>query len=431
MRWFVICMVGIGAGIQYTMRVDLSVAMTLMPKRYGWGGAWDGPLLSSFFVGYMIGNPLGALAARRFGGKRVLGFCVLGTGTLNFLIPIVARSPALICAVRVLSGLVQAATFPSCYHLLSVWALDSETSRAVACLHALGDTGGSLVGFLACNSIVGIAPPLPRLLPGIGGLHLVFWVWSALAWAWTCAWACCVPEKERARLDSASASGGGDGSGGDSSTSGGSTADCAAPPARAQWTSLLFNRSLASLYTVHFAGNFLAYCLLTELPLFLKSDGADPAVTQLATTVRATPSALLLRLLLSLSRARPHAVLSLKARSTRTLTDTDLATTIPAVLAVAIRPQHYGDAPRLATRRLHDRTRRQPHHCPAPLPVRGHHRLVGRAPRRRLCPAPRLDCRRVDWSDVWDVWLCCRRMYATATATRHRHSTATPAELHA
>ena len=112
MRWFVICMVGIGAGIQYTMRVDLSVAMTLMPKRYGWGGAWDGPLLSSFFVGYMIGNPLGALAARRFGGKRVLGFCVLGTGTLNFLIPIAARSPLAVCVLRVFIGLAQSGTFP-------------------------------------------------------------------------------------------------------------------------------------------------------------------------------------------------------------------------------------------------------------------------------------------------------------------------------
>ena len=66
-------MVSLGGGINYTMRVDLSAAMTKMPKMYNWSGAWDGPLLASFFVGYMIGNPFGALAAQRFGGKRVPG----------------------------------------------------------------------------------------------------------------------------------------------------------------------------------------------------------------------------------------------------------------------------------------------------------------------------------------------------------------------
>ena len=37
-RWFVIAMVGIGAGINYTMRVDLSAAMTKMPQHYHWSG---------------------------------------------------------------------------------------------------------------------------------------------------------------------------------------------------------------------------------------------------------------------------------------------------------------------------------------------------------------------------------------------------------
>ena len=34
-----------GAGVQYTMRVNLSVALTRMPQHFGWGDGWDGPLL--------------------------------------------------------------------------------------------------------------------------------------------------------------------------------------------------------------------------------------------------------------------------------------------------------------------------------------------------------------------------------------------------
>ena len=55
-RWSVVALASLGAGLQYTMRCNLSVAMTRMPEQYGWSDGWDGPLLSALFCGYMVGQ---------------------------------------------------------------------------------------------------------------------------------------------------------------------------------------------------------------------------------------------------------------------------------------------------------------------------------------------------------------------------------------
>ena len=71
-RWLVVVAIGLGAGVQYTMRVNLSVALTRMPQQFGWGDGWDGPLLSAFFCGYLFGQIPASALAQRAGAKAVL-----------------------------------------------------------------------------------------------------------------------------------------------------------------------------------------------------------------------------------------------------------------------------------------------------------------------------------------------------------------------
>jgi len=111
-RWLVVCMTSLGAGVQYTMRCNLSVALTRMPKQYHWSDGWDGPLLSAFFCGYFFGQVPASLLAQRAGAKRILCLSVLLTSLLNALIPLVAAYPGAVFCIRAASGLAQAATFP-------------------------------------------------------------------------------------------------------------------------------------------------------------------------------------------------------------------------------------------------------------------------------------------------------------------------------
>lgn len=198
-RWCVVVFISIGAGVQYTMRNNLSVAMTQMPAHYGWGDGWDGPLLSAFFVGYMLGQVPASTVAFHYGARRVLFAAVLCTGICNACIPFVARTPLLVALLRGLSGFSQAATFPTSYQLFACWTSPRENARVVAALHFFGDTGGTLVGFLASEQL------LASELFGATGLQLVFWVWSVTALVWCSLWISLVPDRERAAAAAAAA----------------------------------------------------------------------------------------------------------------------------------------------------------------------------------------------------------------------------------
>jgi len=55
------------------MRVNLSVAAEKMQVQFGWSDPEKGFVLSSFFIGYMLGQLPGGWIATRYGGKWVFG----------------------------------------------------------------------------------------------------------------------------------------------------------------------------------------------------------------------------------------------------------------------------------------------------------------------------------------------------------------------
>ena len=285
-RWFVIGMAGLSVGLAYIMRIDLSVAVRDMPIVYGWEATWNGPLLASFFLGYMVASPFSGGLALRFGPWRMLGFIVFVTGTLNALIPLVASSPAMVMALRIVFGAVQSGTLPCCYQLLTVWALPSETSRGVAALNILGFTGGAFSGFMLAELLIAIGQPpelasidhyagapttAPSRVDVYPGIQLVFWVPSLLAVIWCTVWLLFVPE----RSEELRAQGSG----------GAGAKEASSRHGIATWSSLLTKPALWALYAAHFADHFVMYGLLTELPLFLRSRHKDATVTLAAETL--------------------------------------------------------------------------------------------------------------------------------------------------
>lgn len=105
-----------------------------------------GLLLSSFFWGYVIGQVPGSLLAQRFGGKLVFGLGVFLPTLLTFITPLCAHNIHLLYAVRALTGLTEAVSFPALFHMLPAWTPQPERSGMVSFVMS-GMYMGDILGF--------------------------------------------------------------------------------------------------------------------------------------------------------------------------------------------------------------------------------------------------------------------------------------------
>lgn len=75
-------------------------------KKYPWDANTQGWILGSFFYGYIITQVPGGYLARQFGGKKLLGFGILGTAIFTLFTPLAADlGVGYLIAVRALEGL--------------------------------------------------------------------------------------------------------------------------------------------------------------------------------------------------------------------------------------------------------------------------------------------------------------------------------------
>ena len=132
-RYGVVGLCFCAAFICYIDRVNISVAIIAMQEQFGWSETLKGFVLSSFFIGYMIGQVPSGWLGTRYGGKRVLGAAVVWWSLFTILTPLAALlSLPLLIATRIAMGLGEAAMFPGTYTLFSRWVPTAERSRAVA-----------------------------------------------------------------------------------------------------------------------------------------------------------------------------------------------------------------------------------------------------------------------------------------------------------
>ena len=144
----------LAAFVCYIDRVNISVAIIPMAEHFGWSATQKGFVMSSFFIGYMLGQIPSGWMANRLGGRWTLGAALLLWSFFTLITPIAAMAgfTALILS-RIVMGMGEAATFPASYNLFSKWVPRQERSRAVA-FTLSGIPIGTVIGLALSGALV-------------------------------------------------------------------------------------------------------------------------------------------------------------------------------------------------------------------------------------------------------------------------------------
>lgn len=153
-RHLVVLMCFAAAFVCYIDRVNISIAIIPMAEHFGWSGTEKGFVLSSFFIGYMLGQIPAGWMANHYGGKLVLGLALLVWSITTVITPIAALVGfSALILTRIVMGMGEAATFPATYYLYSRWIPRQERSRVVA--FTLGGIPfGTVLGLAASGFLV-------------------------------------------------------------------------------------------------------------------------------------------------------------------------------------------------------------------------------------------------------------------------------------
>lgn len=167
-RHVLVSMCFAAAFVCYIDRVNISIAIIPMAEHFGWSATQKGLVLSSFFIGYLLGQIPSGWLANRIGGRRMLGAALLLWSLFTAITPFAAMAgfTALILS-RIVLGLGEAATFPAIYNLYGKWIPPQERSRAVA----------FTLGGIPLGTVAGLA--LSGALVARFGWPSVFYVFGA------------------------------------------------------------------------------------------------------------------------------------------------------------------------------------------------------------------------------------------------------------
>ncbi len=234
----------------YIDRVNISVAIIPMAEHFGWSSTEKGFVLSSFFIGYLLGQVPSGWMSNRFGGRLTLGIALLMWSAFTIVTPIAAAVSftALIFA-RIAMGLGEAATFPAIYNLFSKWVPRQERSRSVTLA-----LGGIPVGMVLGLAISGV-------LVARFGWESIFYVFGAVGIVYAIFWFAVIKDSPAQ----------------DSKTSEAERAHISAglSPSQLERSPLPVTRLLKAtpfwaLLFNHFCSNWILYVLLAWLPSYFR-----------------------------------------------------------------------------------------------------------------------------------------------------------------
>jgi len=122
-RWpALVGLAALGIVICYADRSNMSTAIIPMAQDLGWDKAYQGVVLSAFFLGYATTQILGGTLADRYGGKPVLAAGVALWSLFTGLTPqAAAGGTASLLAARVLLGVGEGVAFPAVHALIGAW----------------------------------------------------------------------------------------------------------------------------------------------------------------------------------------------------------------------------------------------------------------------------------------------------------------------
>eukprot|EP01089_Gocevia_fonbrunei_P001515 TRINITY_DN11406_c0_g1_i2.p1 TRINITY_DN11406_c0_g1~~TRINITY_DN11406_c0_g1_i2.p1 ORF type:complete len:469 (+),score=63.68 TRINITY_DN11406_c0_g1_i2:1526-2932(+) len=179
-RYILVAVAFLGFANVYALRVNLSIAIKPMSKKYDYSSTEQGVILSSFFAGYIFTQVIGGYASSRFGGKWIFGLGIFGTGIFTIFTPLAADlSIYVVVLIRVLEGLGEGVTYPSMHAIFEKWAPPLERSRLTSITYS-GAYVGTIIGLPAASSLSSSS--------FLGGWPSVFYVFGAVAVLWIFPW---------------------------------------------------------------------------------------------------------------------------------------------------------------------------------------------------------------------------------------------------
>ncbi|XP_069970495.1 sialin isoform X3 [Penaeus vannamei] len=285
-RHVLITLLFFGFAVVYAMRVNLSVAIVAMVKNrphtkkvsqeyddtcplpatqkskdaametngeFDWDEQTQGMVLGCFFYGYLLTNYIGGRLAERFGGRLVYGLGVTLTAALTVISPYAARhSTSAFVFIRILEGMTEGVTFPAMNVMMSYWIPPQERARSLT-----QSVGGCQFGTVVTLSISG------WLSQTEWGWPSVFYLFGVLGLVWGYFWfryAYDSPD-QHPRITAAEKlfikQGIGDHRKSESLP--------------VPWHSILTSTPFVVVMVTHVGNNWGFYCLLTELPTYLKN----------------------------------------------------------------------------------------------------------------------------------------------------------------
>ncbi|XP_067655531.1 vesicular glutamate transporter 2-like [Haliotis asinina] len=195
-RYLIAILSSIGFILSFGIRCNLGVAILKMTKNesvdldgdgtirknesepeFSWTPETVGVVDSSFFWGYIVTQVPGGYLASRFPANRLFGLAIGLSACLNMLLPAAAKVHyGLVISVRILQGLVEGVTYPSCHGIWRHWAPPLERSM-LATISFCGSYAGAVLGM-----------PLSAVLTEYLGWQSGFYVFGVLGALWSIVW---------------------------------------------------------------------------------------------------------------------------------------------------------------------------------------------------------------------------------------------------
>jgi len=178
-------LVAVGFIISFGIRCNVGVATVKMASEdaheFHWSPETIGFVDASFFWGYIVTQIPGGFLAAKFSPTKLFGGAIFASSCLNLLLPSATKlDPKCVIAVRILQGLVEGVTYPSCHGIWRWWAPPLERSR-LATLAFCGSYGGAVLGMPISGFLADrVGWYMPYYFYGCCGIiWYIFWLWLA------------------------------------------------------------------------------------------------------------------------------------------------------------------------------------------------------------------------------------------------------------
>lgn len=176
-RRALVVLCGIGIGLSYCDRVNLSVAVVSMATEFDWDISEKGFVLGGFFYGYLLSQVFGALLSKRYGGELVFGIAAFCWSLTTLLVPLCASlGTTALWLNRIVLGILEGVTFPVVYHLFALNIPKAERSRSVSVI-SVSVSFGAVFAFYYSPIII-----------HHHSWQRVFYFFGMLGLGWVCAW---------------------------------------------------------------------------------------------------------------------------------------------------------------------------------------------------------------------------------------------------